>query len=153
MSLLRIVPLSAVPATREVVTDWLWQAFGSDNSRDFYASVIDSSLSGADLPLTFVALDDDRPVGTVGLWRCDLISRQDLFPWLAALYVDESYRGRGLSERLQQTVIDCCLQRGDCHLYLYSACADYYERFGWRYIGDALDYPATRVRLYHKALG
>jgi predicted N-acetyltransferase YhbS len=131
MSLLRIVPLSAVPATREVVTDWLWQAFGSDNSRDFYASVIDSSLSGADLPLTFVALDDDRPVGTVG----------------------ESYRGRGLSERLQQTVIDCCLQRGDRHLYLYSACAGYYERFGWRYIGDALDYPATRVRLYHKALG
>lgn len=149
---LRIVPLSAVPETREVITDWLWKAFGTDNSRDFFASVIDSSLSGADLPLTFVALDGERPVGTVGLWRCDLVSRQDLFPWLAALYVDESYRGRGLSKRLQQVIIDCCRQRGDEDLYLYSACMDYYEKFGWRYIGDALDYPATSVHLYHKTL-
>ena len=152
MSLLRIVPLTTVPEHRETIIDWQWRAFGSDNSRDFFASVIDSSLHGADLPLTFVALDGDRPVGTVGLWRCDLISRQDLFPWLAALYVDESYRGQGLSEQLQQAVIDCCHQRGDANLYLYSACADYYERFGWQYMGDALDYPATAVRLYHKAL-
>lgn len=152
MSQLRIVPLSEAAGHRETVTDWLWQAFGSADSRDFFASVIDSSLRGADLPLTFIALDGDRPVGTVGLWRCDLISRQDLFPWLAALYVDESYRGRGLSEQLQQTVITRCSQRGDATVYLYSACADYYERFGWEYIGDALDYPATRVRLYQKAL-
>lgn len=152
MNGLRIVPLTEAVMHRDTLVNWLWQAFGSDNSRDFFASVIDSSLSGADLPLTFVALDGDRPVGTVGLWRCDLIARQDLFPWLAALYVDESYRGKGLSERLQQTVIDCCRQRGHRNLYLYSACADYYERFGWAYIGDALDYPATRVRLYHKGL-
>lgn len=152
MSSLRIVPLNAVPELRDTLADWLWRAFGTENSRDFFASILDSSLSGADLPLTFVALDGDRPVGTVGLWRCDLISRQDLFPWLAALYVDEHYRGHGVSGQLQQTVIDCCRQRGDRHLYLYSACADYYERFGWAYIGDALDYPAIAVRLYHKAL-
>ena len=33
-------------------------------------------------------------------------------------------------------------------LYLYSACRDFYERFGWRYIGEGLDYPATAVHLY-----
>jgi hypothetical protein len=32
-----------------------------------------------------------------GLWRCDLIARQDLWPWLAALYVDEAARGQGLA--------------------------------------------------------
>ena len=152
MNALRIVPLSEAVGHRETLIDWLWRAFGDEQSRDFFASIIDSGLAGSDLPVTFIALDGDRPVGTVGLWRCDLISRQDLFPWLAALYVDESWRGRGLSERLQQTVIDLCRQRGDDSVYLYSVCADYYEKFGWRYIGDALDYPATRVRLYHKAL-
>jgi hypothetical protein len=30
----------------------------------------------------------------------------------------------------------------------YSACRDFYERFGWRYIGEGLDYPATAVHLY-----
>jgi hypothetical protein len=33
----------------------------------------------------------------VGLWRCDLITRQDLCPWLAALYVDDAARGKGLA--------------------------------------------------------
>lgn len=152
MSLLRIVPLSAVPATREVVTDWLWQAFGSDNSRDFYASVIDSSLSGADLPLTFVALDDERPVGTVGLWRCDLISRQDLTPWVAALFVEESARGKGLSKALQQHVIDFAQQRGHDKLWLWSTFGGYYERFGWQYQCDALEFPDVRVKVYSRDL-
>ena len=37
----------------------------------------------------------ERLLGTVGLWRCDLISRQDLYPWMAALYVAPEARGRG----------------------------------------------------------
>ncbi|MDU1457002.1 MAG: GNAT family N-acetyltransferase, partial [Klebsiella sp.] len=30
----------------------------------------------------------------------------------------------------------------------YSACRDFYERFGWQYIGEGLDYPAVAVSLY-----
>lgn len=152
MSALKILPLAEAQQHIETVTDWLWQAFGSESSRPFFASIMASSLSGADLPLTWVAVDGDRAVGTVGLWRCDLISRQDLYPWLASLYVAEDYRGRGLSEQLQQFVMDGSRLRGFKQLYLYSACADYYERFGWHYIGDALDYPDKPVRLYHQPL-
>jgi predicted N-acetyltransferase YhbS len=147
-----IVPLSMALQHVETVTEWLTNAFGTDNSRPFFAAILRASLSEAEFPLTWVALEGDRVAGTVGLWRCDLISRQDLFPWLAALYVDESYRGEGLSEQLQQTVIAECRLRGYPTLYLYSECADYYERFGWRYIGDALDYPDKSVRLYHRHL-
>lgn len=152
MSTLKIVPLAEAKQHIDTVTDWLWKAFGSENSRPFFASILASSLSGADLPITWVATDGDRVVGTVGLWRCDLISRQDLSPWLAALYVDESYRGRGLSEQLQLKVMAESRRRGDDQLYLYAACADYYERFGWQYIGDALDYPDRSVRLYQRSL-
>ncbi|WP_075182257.1 GNAT family N-acetyltransferase [Pantoea sp. 1.19] len=148
----QVVDLRAAPQHAARVTDWLWQAFGNRESRDFFASIVDASLRNGDYPVTWLALDGDRPVGTVGLWRCDLISRQDLFPWLAALYVDPDARGQGVSERLQRAVIACARGRGHQHLYLYSACADYYERFGWRYIGDGLDYPATPVRLYQRAL-
>jgi len=152
MSAFRIVPLNMALHHLETVTDWLTNAFGADNSRPFFATILRASLSEAEFPLTWVALEGDRVAGTVGLWRCDLISRQDLFPWLAALYVDESYRGRGLSGELQQTVIAECQRRGYPDLYLYSECAEYYERFGWRYIGDALDYPDKSVRLYHRHL-
>ena len=152
MSRWRIVPLSEEPQHQAKLVEWLWRAFGDASGRDFFASVVESSLRGADFPQTFVALDGERPVGTVGVWRCDLISRQDLFPWLAALYVDESARGSGLSAALQDYAEAWCRERGFADLYLYALCTDYYERFGWRYIGDALDYPDVTVRLYHKAL-
>lgn len=150
--MIRILPLYEVPQCSEAVTDWLYQAFGSTNSRAFFASIVASSLRPEGLPITFVALDGERLVGTVGVWRCDLISRQDLWPWLAALYIDESQRGKGLGERLQQHAVAYARQAGFDHLYLYALFEGYYERFGWDYIGDGLEYPDQPVRLYHKSL-
>jgi len=148
--MIRILPLFEVPEHSELITDWLFQAFGSENSRDFFASIVNSSLRPEGLPVTFVALLDDKPVGTVGLWRCDLISRQDLYPWLAALYIDESQRGCGLGAQLQHHVEAFIRRTGFRELYLYATFANYYERFGWQYIGDGLDYPDQPVRLYRK---
>lgn len=145
---MNIQPLYNAPQHAPQVTDWLWQAFGDGLSRDFFASIIAHSQTPGALPLTFIATEGERLLGTVGLWRCDLISRQDLWPWMAALYVDESTRGQGLAGKLQQYVIDYARQQGFDQLFLYSACRDFYERFGWRYIGDALDYPDTTVHLY-----
>lgn len=149
---LQIAPLYQFPHYAEQVTDWLWQAFGPEQPRAFFADIIDHSQTPGALPLTFIALDGQTLLGTVGLWRCDLISRQDLTPWLASLYIDERARGKGLGGILQEHVIAQARQAGFDALYLYSACCDYYERFGWGYIGDALEYPNKTVHLYHKTL-
>ncbi|ADU70451.1 GNAT family N-acetyltransferase [Pantoea sp. At-9b] len=149
---MQILPLNEVPQFAEQITDWLWQAFGTGTTREFYASIVQSSLNGADFPITFVALDAGQAVGTVGFWRCDLISRQDLYPWLAALYIDESARGQGVSQALQQHVIHYARQRGYNRLWLWSTFAGYYERFGWQFVEEALEYPDTRVRVYQRDL-
>lgn len=149
---MKILPLFQKPQYAEQVTDWIWQAFGTPDSRDFFASIVATSQWEGELPLTFVAVEGNKLVGTVGLWRCDLISRQDLYPWLAALYIDENQRGRGLGAKLQQHVIEHARALGYPQLYLYSACKDYYERFGWEYIGDGLDYPDKVVHLYKYVL-
>ena len=145
---MKIVPLYEAPRFAGTVTDWLWQAFGDSLPRDFFASIIAHSQRPGALPLTFIALDGEKLLGTVGLWRCDLISRQDLWPWLAALYVDEAARGQGLAGLLQKQVIEYAREQGYAQLHLYSACRDFYERYGWHYIGDGLDYPDTTVHLY-----
>ena len=95
-----------------------------------------------------MAVEGERLLGTVGLWRCDLISRQDLYPWMAALYVAPEARGQGLAGKLQQHVIGYARAQGYTELFLYSACRDFYEHFGWQYIGEGLDYPASAVSLY-----
>lgn len=150
--MIEIVPLAAYPHHQTQVTDWLWQAFDRHNSRAFFASIVQSSLRQEGLPLTFIALDEGELVGTVGLWLCDLISRQDLSPWLAALYVDERHRDKGLGQRLQQHVLDYSRQAGFPALHLYATFSGYYEKMGWQYIGEGLDYPAKPVRLYRQTL-
>ncbi|NUL38251.1 GNAT family N-acetyltransferase [Kosakonia sacchari] len=150
---MKIIPLYDAPHFAEQVVDWLWREFGDSLPRDFFASIIAHSQRPGQLPLTYVMVDDDALLGTVGLWRCDLISRQDLFPWLAALYVKESARGQGLAGQLQRHVIEQAKTMGFQELHLYSACRDFYERFGWRYIGDGLDYPDKTVHLYRYSCG
>ena len=144
-----IHPLYAAPQHASCVTEWLWRAFGADAlPRAFFASIVEHSHTPGALPITFVAVEGERLLGTVGLWRCDLISRQDLYPWMAALYVAPEARGQGLAGKLQQHVIGYARAQGYTELFLYSACRDFYERFGWQYIGEGLDYPASAVSLY-----
>ena len=144
-----IHPLSAAPQHASCVTEWLWRAFGADAlPRAFFASIVEHSQTPGALPITFVAVEGERLLGTVGLWRCDLISRQDLYPWMAALYVAPEARGQGLAGKLQQHVIGYARAQGYTELFLYSACRDFYEHFGWQYIGEGLDYPASAVSLY-----
>ena len=150
---MKIIPLYDAPHFAEQVVDWLWHEFGDSLPRDFFASIIAHSQTPGQLPLTFVLVDGEQLLGTVGLWRCDLISRQDLFPWLAALYVKESARGQGLAGQLQRHVIEQAKAMGFQELHLYSACRDFYERFGWHYIGDGLDYPDKTVHLYRYSCG
>ena len=141
--------LYAAPQHASCVTEWLWRAFGADAlPRAFFASIVEHSQTPGALPITFVAVEGERLLGTVGLWRCDLISRQDLYPWMAALYVAPEARGQGLAGKLQQHVIGYARAQGYTELFLYSACRDFYERFGWQYIGEGLDYPASAVSLY-----
>lgn len=149
----KILPLYDAPQFAEPVTDRLWHAFGGNTlPREFFASIVAHSQKPEQLPVTFVGVEGDKLLGTVGLWRCDLISRQDLFPWMAALYIEPEARGQGLAGLLQQHVIRYASGRGYSRLHLYSACRDFYERFGWQYMGEGLDYPATPVHLYRYEL-
>ncbi len=144
-----IQSLHAAPQHASRVTEWLWQAFGGETlPQAFFASIVEHSQTPGALPITFVAVEGERLLGTVGLWRCDLISRQDLYPWMAALYVAPEARGQGLAGKLQQHVIGYARAQGYTELFLYSACRDFYEHFGWQYIGEGLDYPASAVSLY-----
>ena len=79
---MNILPLHAAPQFTQQVIDWIWNAFGEGMPRAFFQSIVEHSLTPGELPLTFIAVEDDQLLGTVGLWRCDLISRQDLHPWL-----------------------------------------------------------------------
>ena len=70
-----IQPLHAAPQHASRVTEWLWQAFGGETlPQAFFASIVGHSQTPGALPMTFIAAEGETLLGTVGLWRCDLIS-------------------------------------------------------------------------------
>lgn len=134
------------------VIEWLWKEFGNEVNYAFWESLVKNSLQKDQLPLTFIALLDNQPVGTVGLWRSDLLSRQDLFPWLSALYVKEEYRNRTIGQELQRFLTNYCRKKGYQELFLYTDICNYYEKTGWQYLEDGFEYSGGKIRIYKKKL-
>ena len=151
MSDLAFACLSERPELQELVARWLWGFWGNPRNYEFYRSMAAHSQSDG-LPLTYVALLDGEPAGTVSLLRADLFSRQDLCPWLADLYVPLESRSRGIGSALQEFAIKKASELGYPALYLYTPLKGYYEKTGWEYIGDETDRDGELVRIYRKDL-
>jgi predicted N-acetyltransferase YhbS len=82
------------------------------------------------IPLSLVALEDDKPIGTVNLVENDNDERQDLTPWLAALLVVPEARGRGVGTRLVRSLVKEAAALGIPRLYLGTDMPEYYARLG-----------------------
>lgn len=104
------------------------------------------------LPLTFIALLDKKLVGTIGLWRSDLVSRQDLYPWLSALFVKKNFRGKRIGQELQHFLLEYCRKAGFKELFLYTDLYNYYEKTGWKYIEDGVEFSGEHIKIFKKKI-
>jgi GNAT superfamily N-acetyltransferase len=92
------------------------------------------------IPLCLVALEGEQCVGTVSIFVDDLRARQDLTPWLAALYVDAAHRSRGIGSALIDRLLVVARGLGIRRLYLHTETApEYYRRKGWRFLFRTLN--------------
>lgn len=132
----------------ETVVDLINDEFGTENSREFYKDIINHSLNEDELPITFVLTKDNDLVGTVGIWRGDLLSRQDLYPWLSALVVKEEFRNKGIGIKLQEYILNYCALKNYKEIYLYTDIENYYEKTGWKCIDIGYEYSGNKVNIY-----
>ena len=136
----------------ETISSWLHGEWGNDNNYEFFHSIVRHSLDKDNLPQTFVALKNNLPVGTIGIWRCDMVSRQDLFPWISALYVASEHRGTGLGSMLQEHVLAYSKDLGYNKVYLYSDIENYYEKSGWKVIDRGITFSGEYDQIFVKEL-
>jgi GNAT superfamily N-acetyltransferase len=90
-----------------------------------------------DLPLTYIALYDEIPVGSCTLELYGGI-RPDLKPWIGDLVVDPKYQKKGIGKMLLNVTIEKARKLGFKKLYLFTfdpAILLYYEKLGWKRIG------------------
>lgn len=143
-----VIQLKDCPQWIDTLADWLNEEFGTLHSRNFYQELLAHSLTEDRLPISFVAVENGVPVGTVGIWRGDLLSRQDLSPWLSALVVHPDNRGTGIGRTLQKHVLSYCKAQGWSEIYLYTDLHGYYEKSGWALLETGYEYSGTAVQIY-----
>lgn len=122
----------------EKVVDWMYHWWGIDTaqSEEEILCTMKHSMLPDRLPFSYGAFDGERIVGIYQLIYDDLPVRPDIYPWLANLYVEESYRGQGIGKTLIKSVPDLTKKLGFKELFLYTTKVDLYEKYGWKYLGD-----------------
>lgn len=145
---IQIVNLADRTDMIDLVSQWRWKEWLIDSPFEYVKYSTEHNIHRDRIPMTFVAFINDRPVGTVALWMNDLSCRQDLYPWMASLYVDEGHRNMGIGEKLQAHAISIAKDLGYKSMYLITDHVGYYERFGWTFMEVAPKANGRKTRIY-----
>lgn len=117
----------------EIAIDYLSEKWGID--RKIYNDCLSNSvITENPLPRWYLLLKGKGVIGCCGLITNDFISRQDLYPWLCALFVEERERGRKLGAKLIEHVKAEAAASGYKKIYLSTNLEGYYEKYGWEKI-------------------
>lgn len=106
--------------------------FADSSLSDVAREHFESRLNTDTLPISFIALVDDLPVGTIALLTESVTTHTHLRPWLGALYVHTDYRHQGIGMRLVAHALERARELGFDGVHAgVSRSEDRYISGGW----------------------
>ncbi len=122
------------PAHIPVLASWLhgqWGHLRPGATLENRIEKLHSHLRRA-VPLTLVAHEEGKPLGTASLIESDLSTRPDLKPWLASVFVPPEHRKRGVGAVLVRGIMEVCRGLGYGEFYLWTPDrAEFYRKLDW----------------------
>ena len=147
MDNISIISIREYPEYLEQAVDYFSNKWNVD--RNIYQDCIANSLTTeSPLPRWYLMISGDKIIGSYGLVVNDFISRQDLWPWLCAVYIEEKERGKSLGSRLLKHGRREVAKLGFPILYLCTNHIGFYEKYGWQYIGQGYSVSGKEIRMY-----
>jgi GNAT superfamily N-acetyltransferase len=132
---IRIAHLCEHPDAVPLLAAWGTDEWGHLNPDRTLADRVESFAQRTrpgTIPETLVAVDRDQVIGMASIVENDLSIRSDLSPWMAAVYVDASHRGRGVGSVIVRAIMDLAGESGIDRLYLLTHDRmSFYRRLGW----------------------
>lgn len=131
----QVLHLCQQPRHSDAVAQWIHQAFWRDVKNGMSEADLQAHLRGATdpdrLPLCLIAVDaDGQLLGTIHLIDNDDRQRTHLWPWLAALVVVESQRGRCIGSALVRSLLLEARRLGLPRLFFGTDVPGFYTRLG-----------------------
>lgn len=100
----------------------------------------------------FAAMVNGKIVGMVTVMKTDYYPLPEIYPWVSSVFVTEDYRGHRISERLIDFANKYAKENGFDRTYIPSVHTGLYEKYGYRYIKNIVNYGNEKDRLYVKEI-
>ena len=146
---MKIEYLADFPEHIHTVNDWTYSEWSHlyNKTKADWLQELKARLNKNKIPLTFIALREDKPVGTASIYKYDMSTHKHLSPWLAAVYVAPEHRREGIGTRLVQRVLKKAQNMGYTTLYLYTPdMMDFYKQLGWK-VKEVVNYKNQEVTI------
>ena len=100
----------------------------------------------------FAAILNGQIIGMVTIMKSDYYPLPEIFPWISTLFVSENHRGNRISEKLIDFANQYAKNNGFGKTYIPTEYIGLYEKYGYRYVKDIVNYGNGIDRLYEKEL-
>ena len=100
----------------------------------------------------FVAMVDGQIVGMTSIMKADYYPLPEIYPWISSVFVTEEYRGHRISEKLINFANVYAKEAGFIRTYIPSEHVGLYEKYGYHYLKDIVNFGNGIDRLYVKEL-
>lgn len=130
---MEIIHLLEKPEHLPKVASWIYEEWWTGKPGYSPQSIEKKLREASDvtrIPLSLLALVDDKPAGTVNLIESDDEERPHLRPWLAALLVRRDCQNKGIGSALVRRCVEEAKRLGIANLHLKTQIPDFYRRFG-----------------------
>ena len=100
----------------------------------------------------FAATVNGNVIGMATIMKSDYYPLPEIYPWISTLFVAEEYRGNRISGKLIDFANDYAKEKGFERTYIPTEFVGLYEKYGYCYIKDIVNYGNGIDRLYAKEL-
>ena len=100
----------------------------------------------------FATILNGQIIGMVTIMKSDYYPLPEIFPWISTLFVSENHRGNRISEKLIDFANQYAKNIGFDKTYIPTEYIGLYEKYGYRYVKDIVNYGNGIDRLYEKEL-
>lgn len=128
-----IIRLTDRPEMKEQAAAWFHEKWNIPLAA-YMESMEECLQKRGAVPQWYMAVEDDRIIGGLGVIGNDFHDRKDLTPNVCAVYTEEEKRGNGIAGALLRYVCADMKEKGIDTLYLVTDHTSFYERYGWEFL-------------------
>lgn len=129
----QIIKLTDRPALKEQAALWFHEKWGIPQ-KAYLESMEECLTEKTPVPAWYMAMENERIIGGLGVIENDFHNRKDLAPNVCAVYTEEDRRGNGIAGALLRYVCADMKEKGIDTLYLVTDHTSFYERYGWKFL-------------------